>query len=149
MATTWLSQTFLAVVFLTPAWLAMPYFEKTYGVSGTVFGVWYFLGSAVSMAAFGVPWKTLVPTPGIVGAILLIGLTIGATANALLFTAVAAAPNPGLAVALLNLTGLTTLFGAMALAYFLPAHFAADAITMRTVIGVVLILVGAALIAVK
>jgi hypothetical protein len=149
MVSPWVVQTLLAIVFLTPAWLAMPYFQSKYGVSGTVFGVWYFFGSALSMALFGVPKHTLVPSIGIVTAILSIGLTIGAMANAMLFTAVAAAPNPGLAVSLVNLTSLTTLFGAMLLAYLLPAHFTADAITARHVVGVVLILLGAALIAVK
>ncbi len=77
MAGSWLIQTLIAVLFLTPAWLAMPYFANKYGISGGVFAVWYFAGAAISIAILGVPYGKLVPSYGVVAALLLIGLTIG------------------------------------------------------------------------
>lgn len=149
MANSWLIQTLIAVVFLTPAWLAMPYFASRYGVSGAVFGVWYFLGAAISMAVFGVPKGALIPSFGIVGSIFVIGLTIGGIANMALFTAVAGAPNPGLPVAIANLTSLTTFFAALALARIAPEHFTSGPLDLRAAAGIILIVIGAALIAVK
>ncbi len=149
MANGWLVQTLIAVLFMTPAWLAMPFFASRHGVSGAVFGVWYFVGAALSMALFGVPRGTLVPSWGVSIAILFVGLTIGGVANLSLFSAVAAAPNPGLPVAIANLTSLTTFLAAFALAKVAPEYFSADPLSPRVLIGIICIVIGAALIAVK
>lgn len=149
MVSPWVLQTCIAILFLTPAWLAMPFFANKFGVSGAVFAVWYFAGTAISIAIFAVPTGKLVPSYGVVGALVVLGLTIGGVANAYLFNAVSAAPNPGLPVALGNLTGLTTLIAALVLARVMPQHFTADPVSVRAFIGVVLIIIGAACIAVK
>lgn len=149
MANSWLIQTLIAVLFLTPAWLAMPYFANKYGVTGGVFAVWYFAGAAISIAIFGVPSGKLVPSYGVIAAVLLIGFTIGGIANMALFTAVTIAPNPGLPVAIANLTSLTTFVAAILLAKLLPSHFTADPLSVKALSGIVLIVIGASLIAMK
>ncbi len=66
-----------------------------------------------------------------------------------LFTAVTIAPNPGLPVAIANLTSLTTFAAAILLAKVLPAHFSADPVSIKALGGIVLIVIGAGLIAIK
>jgi len=146
----WFTQSIVGLVFLTPAWLAIPFFEKNYGVPGNVFMVWYFLGCSIIVAAFGVPtWSALVPSVPLVVALLLIGLTIGGIANMALFTAVTNAPNPGLPVAIANVASVTTFLLAGLLAQLAPAYFAQVRVDLQSFAGIVLVIVGAALISIR
>ncbi len=145
----WVTLALVSVALLTPPWLAIPYFNRHYGVSGGVFVIWYFLGAAASIAVFEGGSGKLVPSWGVVAAIVAIGLTFGGIGNNAIFTAVAKAPNPGLAVAIMNLTGLTTLIAAVVLAVLWPSHFPKEIVSVQSVIGSVLIIIGAGLIAMK
>lgn len=148
MANSWLLQSFLAVILLTPPWLAMPFFSKNFGVSGAVFAVWYFLGSALSI---GLVQGSVVikPSIGVIAGILAIGVMFGGVANSALFSAVNAAPNPGIPIAISTVSSLTTFVAAVALFRFMPEYFAPAALDWKSFAGAVLIIVGATLIAVK
>lgn len=103
----WLGQSMIAMLCLIPAWLAIGFLDRNYQVGPDVFLIWYFLGIAVTSVLFGgSSLNAIVPSWKMVGAMLLIGLTIGAIANILLFRAVADAPNPGLPVAIANVASV-------------------------------------------
>jgi hypothetical protein len=146
----WLAQSALAIVFLTPAWLAMPFFSKNYGVSGSVFAVWYFVGVTISIATFGVqPRSALVPSVSVLLALVAVGFVIGGIANNLIFSAVVAAPNPGLPLAVANITTLTTFLLAIVLSRLLPEYFKPVQADLKSLIGATLIIIGAAFIAAR
>jgi hypothetical protein len=148
MANSWLLQSFLAVLLLTPAWLAMPFFSKNYGVSGSVFAVWYFLGVSLSIGLFQGP-AALKPSIGVIIGIVVAGVVFGGVANSALFSAVNAAPNPGIPIAISTVSSLTTFIAAVALFRFMPEYFAPAALDWKSFAGAILIIAGATLISVK
>lgn len=148
MANSWLLQSFLAVLLLTPPWLAMPFFSKNFGVSGAVFAVWYFLGAAASIG-FVQGSATVKPSVGVIVGIIAVGFTFGGFANSALFSAVNAAPNPGIPIAISTVSSLTTFVAAVALFRFMPEYFAPASLDWKSFAGAVLIIAGATLISVK
>ncbi len=148
MANSWLSQSFIAVILLTPPWLAMPFFSKNFGVSGSVFAVWYFLGAALSIGLVqgSVAFK---PSVGVIAGIVAIGIVFGGVANSTLFSAVNAAPNPGIPIAISTVSSLTTFIAAVALFRLMPEYFAPAALDWKSFAGAILIIAGATLISAK
>lgn len=147
---TWFAQSVVSVLFLIPAWLAIGFFDRNYQVRADVFLIWYFLGVAATSAFFvGTPLNAIVPSGRIVGGLLLVGLTVGGVANVLLFRAVAAAPNPGLAVAISNVASAGVFVAAVLLARWVPNYFGAVKADGWAFLGVVLTIVGASLIAMR
>ncbi len=148
---TWLTQSALAALLLAPAWLAMPFFSKNFGVPSSVFVVWYFVGSAVSVTLFGLclatPRVEFFPSWQIVAGILCVGLVFGGLANNMLFHAVMIAPNSGLAVAVSNIASPLTFVAAIVLAWCAPQYFDAAAWSWRAFAGIILVVAGAGLIA--
>lgn len=146
----WLGQSMIAMLCLIPAWLAIGFFDKHYQVRPDVFLIWYLLGIAITSALFGgTPLPAIVSAGRAAWAILLIGLTIGAAANILLFRAVAAAPNPGLPVAIANAASVGVFLVAALLAKSAPASFPAVKADGWSFLGVVLTVIGAAIIAIR
>ena len=146
----WLSQSLIAAILLIPAWLAIGFFDRNYQVKPETFLVWYFPGViALAILFRQSPLKALVPSFGIVCAILLIGLALGGISNVLMFRAVANAPNPGLPLVLLNITNVGVYLIAAPLSRWLPSYFSTVKIDMYTFFGVVLVTVGASMIAVR
>lgn len=140
----------IAMVLLIPAWLAIGFFGKNFQVGPEVFLVWYFMGAAIMSACFGAPsFGALVPSWKIVGAILLVGLTVGGIANMFLFRAVAGAPNPGLPVALANVASIGVFLMSILLARWLPAYFNSVKFDAWSAVGVVLTIAGASIIAIR
>ena len=148
MANSWLTQSFLAVVLLTPAWLAMPFFAKNFCVSGSVFAVWYFLGVSASVGSVQGS-AVFKPSLAVIGALVATGIVFGGVANSALFSAVNAAPNPGIPVAISTVSSLTTFIAAVVLFRFMPEYFAPAALDWKSFAGAALIIAGATLISVK
>ena len=73
----------------------------------------------------------------------------GGYANSTLFSAVNAAPNPGIPIAISTVSSLTTLIAAVALFRLIPEYFAPAAFDWKSFAGAVLIIAGATLISVK
>ena len=143
----WVIQSLAAMLILSPIWVAIGFFDKNFQVKPDVFLIWYFLGVVATTLFLGeshaksfmLPWKVL-------SLLLFVGF-LGGVANILLFLAVAGAPNPGLPVAIGNGVSigsflLVLLFSRWAPSYFNEAKF--DAISF---LGVVLTVVGIAIIA--
>lgn len=147
---TWVTQTFVAIALLTPAWLGAPFFKKNFDVASGVYSGVYFLGVAITILATSPAFvPTLVAQPWVVASILGIGLAFGGIANALLFDAVTTAPNPGMPIALCNSTGMLVFLSSLALGYLLPQYFPVVEWSARTFAGIVLVIIGAALIAIR
>ncbi|MBI2552084.1 hypothetical protein HYW17_02175 [Candidatus Uhrbacteria bacterium] len=140
----------VAMLCLVPAWLAIGFFDRNYQIKPDVFLIWYFLGIAITSVLFGgSSLSTIVPSGKLVLAILLIGLTIGAIANILLFRAVAGAPNPGLPVAIANVASVGVFLVAALLSRWAPNYFNSVKTDGWSFLGVVLAIIGASLIAIR
>ena len=154
MAMNWLSQSLISAMLLIPVWLAIGFFDRNYQVKPDTFLIWYFPG-IIALSALMLfrqsqsPLKALVPSFGVVSVILLIGLAIGGVANVLIFRAVADAPNPGLPLVLLNITNVGVYLIAAPLSRWLPSYFSAVKIDMYTFFGVILVTIGASMIAMR
>lgn len=146
MPTTWFWQSVVGAFFLIPGWIAIPFFQKNFGVRPEDFIIWYLLSAAFAPVFFGS--AAVVPGPGVVTGIMAVGLVVG-YANILAFRAtVNSPPNPGIPVAIFtSLSTIGVVLATLALAYLLPKYFDVAAIDVRTLAGVALIIVGMWLVA--
>ncbi len=139
MLDTWVSKSLVSLGCLIPAWLAIGFFWKNYGVRAEVTMLWYFggliLGSAASVPFAGI-FKAVdfIPTVPLL-AIALLGGTFGLVANLLLFQAIPLAPNPALPVAIANTSSLFVFVFSAALALLLPRYFDPAALDLRSFAG--------------
>lgn len=149
----WLTQAIIAMLLLIPAWLLIGFFDRNYHVRADVFLIWYFLGvvftSVLSVVSTGSSPSMIVPSWRLVGAILVIGLTIGGIANVLLFRAVVGASNPGLPVVIANMAGVGVFFAAAVLSRWAPSYFSSVKIDAWSFLGVALAISGVVLIAIR
>lgn len=150
MSSNWLGQSVIAMLFLVPAWLAVGFFGKNYHIRSDVFLIWYCLGVVITTSLFGgTTLKAIVPSGKIVGAILLIGLTIGAIPNILIFRAIVSSPNPGLPVAIANVASIGVFLAASLLSRWAPGYFNSVKTDGWSFLGVVLTVIGASIIAIR
>lgn len=147
----WLWQAFAAVALVTPAWLAIGFWKRNFGVPSDVFLVWYFAGGALGTYLLNCRGGTYTfyPSTVLVAAMLIFGLTCGALGNMLGFRSVTSAPNAGLAITVLGLGGVATYFATVALSRWLPQYFDSTQIGLRHVLGLALMFAGTALFFIK
>jgi len=150
MAEAWFTKSVLATVAIVPSFIAIPFFRKNFGVDPLVFVVWYFGGTALSIALFLSATKglqTLVPElPALLG-ILAIGMVFGAFANGSLFQAVGLAPNPGLPPVVYATSSMFVFLLSALLASALPALFNPVSTELSRAAGLLLVLAGLYLLA--
>ena len=145
----WLSQSLISSILLIPGWLAIGFLDRNYQIKPDVFLIWYFPCIVTFCILFRqAPLKTMIPSFGIICIILLIGF-IGGVANKLIFRAVAIAPNPGLPLIFLNLTNIGVYLVAAPLSRWLPDYFNTVKIDVWTFFGVMLVTIGASIIAIR
>ena len=143
----WVVQSLVAMLIISPIWVAIGFFDKNFHVKPDVFLIWYFLGVVVTTLFLGEsPAKSFVLPLKVFCLLLFIGL-VGGVANMLLFWAVASAPNPGLPVAIGNGASvgsflLVILFSRLAPNYFNTAKF--DGVSF---LGIILTVIGITIIA--
>ncbi len=149
----WFLQSVIAMILVVPAWLSITFYKKNFHVSAEIFLVWYFGAAAVGIVIFkafsGVSLIEFFPAPSLVIGMLLIGLTLGAAANALLFSAVSVAPNPGLPIAISGTASVCVFLVSVVLGSFLPKYFSEVRFDWQAFVGVLLVVSGIALIAVR
>lgn len=150
MAEPWFVKAILATAAIVPAFLAIPFFRKNFGVDPLVFVVWYFGATALSVAIYvgaqrGV--QAVVPPPSALAGIVLIGMVFGAFANAALFQAVSLAPNPGLPPVIYATSSVFVFVLSALLAGALPALFNPVSAEPGRIAGLVLVLAGLYLVA--
>lgn len=144
----WISQSLLATALLVFPWLMVGFFGRNYAIKPEVFLVWYFLGAMVVFTGAGKSSTFSIPL-GVIGAIFIIGLTMGGFANILLFRAVAGAPNPGLAVAISGLASVGVYLVSIPLGKWAPRYFDATKFDPWFFLGVLLAIAGVAIVAIR
>ena len=149
MTANWFPQSIIAMLLLIPAWLAIGFFDRNYAVRSDVFLIWYFLGVAITSFLGIRSIDALVPSAKLDSLMLLVGLTIGAFANILLYRAVAGAPNPGLPVAIANVASIGVFLTAALLGRLAPRYFDPVQVDGWSLTGVILTVAGASIIAIR
>src|SRR5262245_15198567 len=123
----WWLKSIVSLALLTPAWLAIPFFQRNFKVEQQTFLVWYFLGVVIGTMVMihmdGATLAMVLPSKGLVGAVLAFGIICGSVANSLLFRAVGEAPNPGLPVAIANGASALVFLASVILGSRLPRYF--------------------------
>lgn len=146
----WLAKSAIATLAIVPVFVAVPYFRRNHGVDPLVYLSWYFGATAISvaiyLAAAGRAGE-LVPRPGIVAAIIAIGLTLGAFANGALFQAVTTAPNPGLPPVVYATASAIVFVLSAFLASALPELFGPATSDPTRLAGIILVIAGLFLLA--
>ena len=149
MSLSWLQQTIFATLLLGPLWWAIGFLGSR-GLPGYIFALWYFTGMAITITGM-----TALRSPGLItstvglGAIALaLGLTAGAVANGLLFNANSQQAN-GVPAAIANVACLGPILIGFVLHRLSPDMFRSVEVSWQTFIGMLLMLVGVALVVVK
>lgn len=146
----WLVQALIGMALIVPGWIAIPFFNRNFGIASDIFLTWYLLGGAIGAIAFTrLPITSFFPSTGIISAIVLLGILLCGLANLFIFRSVAAAPNPGLAVAIVNAASVIVFFFTAVLAKLSPRFFDPVRIDATSLLGTILTVIGATLIAVK
>jgi hypothetical protein len=150
MAEPWFTKSLLATVAIVPSFIAIPFFRRNFGVDPLVFVVWYFGGTALSIAIYLILSRGLhavAPAlPALVG-ILATGMIFGAFANGALFQAVSLAPNPGLPPVIYATSSMLVFLLSALLANALPALFNPVTTEFSRIAGLLLVLAGLYLLA--
>lgn len=147
---TWFVKSLVATVCIVPSFLAIPFFKTKFGIDPLVFLVWYFSGTAASIA---VVWllsgraAELAPALPQLSAIIAIGVAFGALANGLLFQAIGLAPNPGLPPVVYATSSMIVFVLSVALASSFPELFRPATAELSRIAGIVLVLAGLYLLA--
>ncbi len=145
----WFYQSIAAALLIVPAWLAVGFFQKNFGLRSEIFLVWYMVGVIPGVCFLdGKIFSSSLPII-VIASTILGGLTFGAISNIWIFHAVSAAPNPGLPLALLGITNVLVFVGAAVLGRILPKYFEQAAFDYHHLLGVLLVAAGTALIAIK
>ena len=150
MAEAWFTKSVLATVAIVPSFIAIPFFRKNFGVDPLVFVVWYFGGTALSIALYLSAAKGLqavAPPLAVALGILAIGMVFGAFANGSLFQAVTLAPNPGLPPVVYATSSMFVFLLSALLANALPALFNPVSTELSRLAGLLLVLAGLYLLA--
>ncbi len=133
-----------------PSVFAIPFFKQHFGVDPLVFVIWYFGGTALSIALFLSATKglqTIVPPlPALLG-ILAIGMLFGAFANSSRFQAVGLAPNPGLPPVVYATSSIFVFLLSARLASVLPALFNPVTVGLARMAGLLRVLASLYLVA--
>jgi hypothetical protein len=146
----WFAKSLLATAAIVPSFIAIPFFRRNLAVDPLVFVIWYFGGTALSIAVyvcFSRGLQAIAPQlPALIG-ILAIGMIFGAFANGSLFQAVSVAPNPGLPPVIYATSSVLVFALSALLASTLPAFFSPVTTELTRVAGLLLVLAGLYLVA--
>jgi len=148
----WLPKAVLSLAFVIPAWLALGFFEKNFAVRGEVQLVWYFLAAALGSAlliTFTSPTTKLIPSLNLVCVFLIIGFSLSTGANALLFSAMPDAPNPGIPQAIQGSSVVFVFFISWILGKYIPYYFKPVTLDPYQFFGIFLSIVGITIVIVR
>lgn len=141
-----------AVLFIIP-FISVGFFNRNFGLKPEVILVWYGVGLAVGCFGWTLALKTvnlseLSPSwPLFVAAI--IGALFSALPNILLYQSLAIAPNPGLTMAVINVSTVLVFFVSLFLSVVLPRWFVAARFDWVHLTGIILTVAGVALLSFK
>lgn len=150
----WFGKSAIALILLVPAWIAIHCYGER-GVKGEVTALCYGAGCALGMALwiFAVPGnralaENFAAHRMLVAVMVGIGALLGAAIQALVYTAINESPNPGLPISVANASAVAVFVLTPILAKVLPAYFKKAEWNAMTMTGVLLTVVGTALIAI-
>jgi hypothetical protein len=150
MTEAWFTKSVLATLAIVPSFIAIPFFRRNFGVDPLVFVIWYFGGTALSIAIYLSLSRGLqaiaLQLPVLIG-ILAIGMIFGAFANGSLFQAVSLALNPGLPPVIYATSSVFVFLLSALLASTLPALFNPVTTELSRAAGLLLVLAGLYLLA--
>lgn len=107
------------------------------------------LGGTIGLLGLNlVTTAELFPSFAVIG-VLLVGATIGAGANLLLFTSLSEAPNPGVPIAIANAASLLVFLISAGLAVVVPRYFPPVKLDLFHFIGITLTLAGVTMLVIK
>lgn len=147
----WLGKSILALVLVTPVFMAGPVLKER-GLRPETFCLWYYLGCAVGIAGYvwrSKLWENSIAHPAMSAGMLLAGIALGAAVQILLFQSISEAPNGGIPLTIVNLSAVIICVVSPALYKFAPQVFAKAELDSHKLLGVVLALAGVALIVIK
>lgn len=141
---TWFMRALIAMMCFVPAFVATRVMAKYYGTKPEVSLVFWGVGIVIGV----VGWLLLAgrsielaPTPARL-VILAMGITIGALGNIMMFQSVNMAPNPGMAVAVVNTNAVATFLVISILALLLPKVFERGTFSWQQFLYVLLVAAG-------
>lgn len=150
---TWFWQAFGAATLFVPSVLAIGFFKKNYGYSTDAFLAWYFLATTVVCFVFPLALGKLTVAElafnRYAAGAMAFGMVFNAAANTLLFRAYAAAPNPGLAEAVVDSKNVLVFLVALLMSTILPKLFATVKFHPMHALGIGLVTVGTVILALK
>lgn len=149
----WFGKSAIAAVLFVVPFLSVPFFSRNFGLRPEAVLVWYGIGLVLGCFGWGltldvVRMNELSPSwPFFMAAV--VGAIFSALPNILFYQALATAPNPGLSMAVINLSTVLTYFAALLLAGALPRWFAAARFDWVHLVGIILTVAGVAFLAWK
>lgn len=148
----WMTRAFLSLGFVIPAWLSINFFKTTYQIAGEVTMIWYFLGVAIGTAGFIhvlTPNVSIIPPLTAIVQISIVGVVFGSGANALLFSAIADAPNQAVPQAIQGSSSVFVFLLSLWLAGVMPQYFKSDHLDIYQFVGVAFVVIGIAIVAIR
>jgi len=147
----WLVKAIVSMLFFIPGSFAVPVVQRNFGVRPEVILSWWLLGILLGVSVWlgsQSQLRLLMPSAPtlIVG---LLGLTVGTVANICLYQSIAAAPNPGLPVAVRATNAAVVYVITPILVFVMPRYFHNLEFTWHHFLGVTLIVAGTVLVALK
>lgn len=146
----WLGKSVIAAALFIVPFLSAPFFNRNFSLRPEAVLVWYAVGLAFGCFGWGLALNVVkfnelsFSWPLFAAAI--VGALFSALPNILLYQALTAAPNPGLPMAVINISTVLTFFAALILAGLFPRWFSAAKFDWIHFSGIVLVVFGVALI---
>jgi drug/metabolite transporter (DMT)-like permease len=147
----WLGKSILALVLVTPVFMAGPVLKER-GLRPETFCLWYYLGCFIGIAGYvsrSKLWENSVAHPWMSAGLLLTSIALGAAVQILLFQSMSEAPNPGIPLTIVNLSAVIICVVTPWLYKLAPQVFAKAELDSQKLLGIVLALAGVALIVTK
>ena len=148
----WLARSFLSLALVIPAWLSVGFFRTNFGIRGEVTMIWYFVGTVLGTAVFIRVLNlapSIMPSIGVLLAIVAVGVVFGSGANAFLFSAIPDASNPAIPQAIQGASVVFVFIFSGLLAMFIPRYFQHVTLGLYQFIGIVLTIAGIVMLGIR
>ena len=149
----WFGKSVIAAILFIIPFLSVGFFNRNFGLKPEAILVWYGIGLAFGCFGWTLALNTIQLNelsfnwPLFVAAI--IGAMFSALPNILLYQALVTAPNPGLPMAIINVSTVLTFFAALVLAKLLPQWFSVAKFDWIHFSGIVFVVAGVVLLSLK
>ncbi len=149
----WISKCVIAAFCVAPCTVTMNLLIKNFSMKAEAAVVYHFIG--IGLGTLAAIWKfDIIPMSSVAPSIPLLvsgltGATLAAAANTLLFQSLPQATNPGIPMTIVNTHGMLSFLLAGLCASIAPKYFEGVRFDVWHLVGVVLVITGIALFAIK